>query len=96
MKRSGMSQKAQGLSMNTIILAVLALVVLIVLILIFTGKVGKTGEGVDTVRDKYSGKDCQIPGTQRTCRVSQQECEQQGGRIDAGALCTSGGVCCSV
>jgi len=88
--------KAQGLSMSTIVLAVLALVVLVILILIFTGKLGKTGQGIDTTRDQYAGQNCEIPGTPRTCRMSMEECKQQGGTVYSSAVCTTGGVCCSV
>ncbi len=40
-------KKAQGLSLNTIVIAALALLVLVVLVLIFTGRIGKFGQGVD-------------------------------------------------
>jgi len=38
-------KKAQGLPLNTIILAILALIVLVALILIFTGKINVFGKG---------------------------------------------------
>ncbi|MBI1970788.1 hypothetical protein HYS47_03505 [Candidatus Woesearchaeota archaeon] len=89
--------KAQGLSMSTIVLAVLALVVLVILILIFTGKLGRTGQGIDTTRDQYTGQNCEIPGTPRTCRIGGlDECRRQGGTVYSGATCPAGGVCCSV
>lgn len=39
-------KRAQGLSINTIIIAVIALIVLVVLIAILTGKLGSFSEGV--------------------------------------------------
>ena len=44
-----MNKKAQGLSINTIIIAVIALVVLVVLIAVFTGRIGVFSKGVGDV-----------------------------------------------
>ncbi|MBI4450505.1 hypothetical protein HY642_00895 [Candidatus Woesearchaeota archaeon] len=41
-------KKAQGLSINTIIITILALLVLVVIAIIFTGRVGIFGRGVST------------------------------------------------
>ena len=41
--------KAQGLSINTIIIAAIALIVLVVLVAIFTGRLGKFGQDVSEV-----------------------------------------------
>lgn len=41
-----MSQKAQGLSINTIIIAAIALIVLVVLVAIFTGRLGLFSKGL--------------------------------------------------
>ena len=49
------NKKAQGLSLNTIIIASLVLIVLVVLILVFTGRISIFGEGVDEVTTL---KDC--------------------------------------
>ncbi|MBU1704169.1 MAG: hypothetical protein KJ922_02295, partial [Nanoarchaeota archaeon] len=43
-----MKKKAQGLSLNVIIVAALALIVLIVLWAIFTGRMGATAKGLTT------------------------------------------------
>jgi len=43
-----MNKKAQGLSLNTIIIAVIVLIVLVVLIVIFSGKIGQFRQGVNT------------------------------------------------
>ncbi|MBI2134985.1 hypothetical protein HYU09_03265 [Candidatus Woesearchaeota archaeon] len=41
-----MNRKAQGLSINTIIIAAIALIVLVVLIAIFTGRLGLFSKGL--------------------------------------------------
>ena len=40
-------KKAQGISINTIIIAAIALIVLVVLIAVFTGRIGIWGQQVD-------------------------------------------------
>ena len=45
-KGLNMNNKAQGLSLNTIIIAILVLLVLVVLVAIFIGAVGNTGEQI--------------------------------------------------
>ena len=48
-----MDKKAQGISINTIIIAAIALIVLVVLVAIFTGRIGLFGRQVGEV-----GKEC--------------------------------------
>jgi len=48
-----MLKKAQGISINTIIVAAIALIVLVVLVVIFTGRMGQWG---------ISTKDCVLQG----------------------------------
>ena len=43
-------KKAQGISMNVIIIAALALIVLVVLLVIFTGRMGIFGKGLNTCK----------------------------------------------
>ena len=45
------SKKAQGISINTIIIAAIALIVLVVLVMIFTGRMGIFTKGVQTTGD---------------------------------------------
>jgi len=52
-----MKKKAQGISINTIIIAAIALIVLVVLIAIFTGRLGGFSLGVASCVDK--GGTCQ-------------------------------------
>jgi len=47
-----MSRKAQGMSLNTIIIAILVLIVLVVLILLFTGNLKIFGWGTQTCESK--------------------------------------------
>jgi hypothetical protein len=42
-----MKKKAQGISINTIIIAAIALIVLVVLIAVFTGRIGIWGQNLD-------------------------------------------------
>lgn len=43
------NKKAQGLSLNVIIIAALALIVLVVLVAIFTGQIGGFGKGTQNI-----------------------------------------------
>ena len=45
-------KKAQGLSLNTIIIAVLVLIVLVILVLIFSGKMGSFRRGINACDGK--------------------------------------------
>ncbi len=45
------NNKAQGISITTIIIALLALIVLVVLVGIFTGKLGNWGQSTDDIGD---------------------------------------------
>lgn len=46
-----MDKKAQGLSLNVIIIAALALIVLVVLVVVFTGRIGLFEKGVSKEAD---------------------------------------------
>ena len=73
-------KKAQGLSLNIVVIAVISLVVLIILIAIFTGKIGIFGENL---------KDCSSKGGK--C-VSRGQCESY--QLISTATCSEGEVCC--
>ena len=45
-----MNKKAQGISINTVIIAAIALIVLVVLVAIFTGRIGLFSKGIGAVR----------------------------------------------
>lgn len=57
-----MSKKAQGMSMNVIIIAALALLVLVVLAIIFIGRMGKTTEGIDACVGTCTSDECSTLG----------------------------------
>ena len=46
-----MKKRAQGLSINTIIIAAIALIVLVVLVAIFTGRIGMFSSGITSIGD---------------------------------------------
>ncbi len=86
------TKKAQGLSLNTIIIAIIVLVVLVVLVMVFTGYIGKIfTPGVQS---------CVARGG--VCEASTSCDTAKGDRvlIDAGdnkagkAGCTAAEVCC--
>jgi len=52
-------KKAQGISINTIIIAAIALIVLVVLIAVFTGRISLWGTGLDQAQ---TGKTCNEQG----------------------------------
>tara|TARA_Y100000310_G_scaffold2558_1_gene3292 strand:+ start:9484 stop:9753 length:270 start_codon:yes stop_codon:yes gene_type:complete len=49
-----MDKKAQGISINVIIIVAIALIVLVVLIAVFTGRLGAFGQDVDSSRSCQS------------------------------------------
>jgi len=71
-----LSKKAQGISINTIIIAAIALIVLVVLVMIFTGRLGLFSKGVEetTTCDQackaagFDGKADREPSADGTCR----------------------------
>ena len=50
MERFFSNKKAQGISLNVIIIAVLALIVLVVLVIIFTGSTGDVSQDIKSCR----------------------------------------------
>jgi len=55
------NKKAQGISINTIIIAIIALVVLVLLIAIFTGKMGQWVGGLSDSEERAYGCYCVNP-----------------------------------
>jgi len=65
------NKKAQGISINVIIIAAIALAVLVVLFAIFTGRIGLFSRGVkETETGAYSCV-CSEPGKGRVCAPTQ-------------------------
>jgi len=57
-------KKAQGLSINTIIIAALGLAVLVILFAVMTGRLSVFGKGVDSTQQQLTGcgQQCQVQG----------------------------------
>lgn len=85
-----MSRKAQGMSMNVIVVAALALLILVILAIIFMGRMGKTTQGVDQCKGVCvpSSEDCTMKG--EYYKVSSEPC-YVGGTKEAD---TANPVCC--
>jgi uncharacterized membrane protein len=85
-----MKRKAQGLSLNTIIIAAIVLIVLIVLIAVFTGKINIFGDSYADADDKAKQKVCLTQGgrcgTEETCNSEIKK--------DDFVDCAEGQICC--
>lgn len=97
-------KKAQGLSLNTIIIAAIVLIVLIVLWAIFTGRMGKFTAGLkkeETAAQEKAkefeklavGLDCRIGGAALGENEAPCECTVAPNKpiCDPGEACTAGG-----
>ena len=82
-----MSQKAQGLSISTIIIAVIALVVLVVLVAIFTGRIGMFSQGISSLGDP------KLTCTEQSGAITESNCQKYDVSILARDA-TEGFVCC--
>ena len=62
--KSSQSRKAQGLSINTIIIAALGLAVLVILFAVFTGRIGIFGKNIDATQQQLTtcAQQCQVSG----------------------------------
>ncbi|MDO8642361.1 MAG: hypothetical protein Q7R76_02085 [Candidatus Woesearchaeota archaeon] len=78
-------KKAQGISLNAIIIAILALLVLVVLAMIFTGKIG--GFTKET-------KNCATLGNNAVCIADASECGGAEQKVMSGYTCPDQGICC--
>ena len=76
-------KKAQGLPMNTIVIAAIVLVVLVVLIMIFTGSIGKWRQDIEEKPCTEVGGECQDP-----------PCDIAAGSMPTRGKCDPGKVCC--
>jgi len=77
-----MNKKAQGMSLNVIIIAALGLLVLVVLAIIFTGRTGVFVKETDKCDIKY--------GTTGKCVATTAECAGAYDKIQLGACDLSG------
>ena len=85
-----MSRKAQGLSMNVIIIAAIALLVLVILAVIFIGRMGTTTRGIDQCKGSCvaTSYDCTSQGAYY--QVTNDPCYKSGTEN----LDTDKPVCC--
>ncbi|MFW6046925.1 MAG: hypothetical protein ACOCP4_03955 [Candidatus Woesearchaeota archaeon] len=81
-------KKAEGLSMNLIVVTAVALVVLVVLVAIFTGRMGGFTSDVDSSTQCVSGF-----GGECILRSQAQEEERSVIGIGEGVGCSEGEVC---
>ncbi|MBI2548357.1 hypothetical protein HYW21_03330 [Candidatus Woesearchaeota archaeon] len=86
MYRNKKQTKAQGLSLNTIIIAVLVLIVLIVLVLIFTGKIRLFSADLENCVSK--GGQCQANACPSGyAKIPNSDCEKTPDGSPTGNVC---------
>lgn len=74
-------KKAQGMSLNTIIIAALVIMVLVILILVFTGRMGNFSATSESCQAKSGG----------TCKSG---CGENEMPAPLGGTCPANEVCC--
>ncbi|TKJ17381.1 hypothetical protein CEE44_02500 [Candidatus Woesearchaeota archaeon B3_Woes] len=65
-------KKAQGLSLQTIVISILALIVLAVILFVFSGKIGDVKTSLDSCTEK--GGECKTPCSYGAT-IKTQECD---------------------
>jgi len=94
------NNKAQGLSLNTIIIAALVLVVLIILIVVFSGRMNLFGDAYDSTDDDVSSNICMKDGYMCMSPETPNGNDCPTGTPKAGSNnwidCSDTQVCCSV
>lgn len=85
-----MYKRAQGISINVIIIAAIALIVLVVLVFILTGRLQIFGEGLDDCESK--GGRCM--GAAYDIETRQPKCPKEGYIPIPGAKCGTTQICC--
>jgi uncharacterized membrane protein YqiK len=91
------SRKAQGMSLNVIVVAVIVLIILVVLILIFSGKLKIFSSKTTETTSQYESTKCLVPGTNNECSYDPKECASKGGsynQIEGGYSDCSSNQCC--
>ena len=88
-------KRAQGMSLNVVIIAVIVLIVLVVLAVIFAGKIKFFGAQTQTTTSQYTGLKCKIPGVNAECSSDKAECSTRGGSFDERVFedCPGTGCC---
>jgi hypothetical protein len=94
-------KKAQGMSLNVIVVAVIVLVILVVLVLIFSGKLKIFGSKTTETSNQFDATKCVVPGTNNECVYSADDCKSKGGsyveKAEGFSDCNEllgGGQCC--
>jgi len=80
-------KKAQGLSLNTIIVAAIGLAVLVILFAVFTGRIGNFSTGLDDAQNNF--QECNS-----VCKTAGYD---GGEKVPSSGSCNSGtrnGACC--
>jgi len=85
-----MKKKAQGISINAIIVAAIALIVLVVLVAIFTGRMGDWGQGVT----EAAKNECEGPTLNGDCVAAIDGCGANQVRAYGAKGCLSDQICC--
>ncbi|HLD87236.1 MAG TPA: hypothetical protein VJB12_04160 [Candidatus Nanoarchaeia archaeon] len=87
-------RKAQGLSINTIIIAALGLAVLVILFAVFTGRIGMFNKGVSEIES--CTQKCSALGQTKILASDQASCRSNGGTYITGQYSDTGegNVCC--
>ncbi len=85
-----MDKKAQGISLNVIIIAAIGLVVLVLLVAIFTGRINIFGKGVGEAEEAGTSNVCF--GANHVCQAEQPDGytelpEPAGGWVDCTSTC---------
>jgi len=88
------NKKAQGMPLNTIVIAAIVLVVMVVLILIFTGGIGKWGEDREEQQEIANAR-AECLGKLGTIKT-EKECGDMGGYAEDTTITNvgKGFVCC--
>jgi len=88
-------KKAQGLSLNTIIIAAIGLAVLVILFAVFTGRIGGFNKGLDTAQNEFRSCDsvCKTAGYTggNTLQTNTESCSADTQRVAGGEF----GCCCA-
>lgn len=85
-KSLGISKKAQGISINVIIIAVIALIVLVVIIAIFLGRINLFGAGVSECKG--------VCRDDVTCAPGEAKLTGPFSRDNTGRKCAEDDICC--
>lgn len=87
MTKSNLRKKAQGLPLNTIVIAILVIIVMLVIVVFFTSQIGESGSTIDDTQGQFTGSNaCSVSNPAATALGYTQFSEANYGQaqIDAG------------